>query len=253
MAIKFITNTAWRDAAKVLVHNNASLTELSADAPNLKNVVGGPRWLNWVSSDNALKRITYINSAGGQSADSFILVGAHQHSGKILTLYSWPDPYPTAEASIVSFNPFNSTLIGPSNQDFFYDLGSLTGKYAFTAEFSDTGYAKIVNGLVFGQSISLNNPDKPVYAPIWQSITLGRNTYQVDHEAEWIFTKVTRSEVNQIETAYNKLLEPVFFYDSTGYFIPDYLWHGIITELSVVSTFDDLHAVKIRTARLRHY
>lgn len=253
MAIKLITNSAWQNAAKVLVHNAGSFTELTADVPGLINVVGGPRHLSWTSSDNALKRITYINSAGGQTADTFILVGANNHSGKVVNLYSGPDPYASVNTLLTTFNPLGSTFIGPNLQDYVYEFSAISSKYCFSVEFADTTATKTVGKVIFGTALSFANPASAVYAPIWETQILGRNAYQVEYDAEWIFQNVSRTDAQTLERTYGKMTEPVFFYDSTGYVITDKLWHGIITELNIAPAFDNVHDVLIRSKRLRHY
>lgn len=249
MSIKLITNIVWQNAANFIAHNASNFTEI-VDTGTL-NLVGGPRHLGYSSSDTALRRISYLNSAATLAADTLILCGASSHSAKAVNLLSWTNS--STSASIAAFPSFAEVLSGPTLQDWVYEFSALASKYAFTVEFATTAYTKTAIKLVYGSSLTLSNPDKPTYYPLWETEILGRNAYQVEYGAEWIFTKVTKAQAQTLERIYRPLTDPVFLYDSTGYHIPDKLWHGIITELNISPSYNDVHTVKIKSSRLRHY
>jgi hypothetical protein len=256
VSLKILTNQVWRDACQVLVTDTSDVATAEQDA--ILSITGGPRHLPWEeTSATADRRFVYINKNGGLSADTMVITRADRHQNHDLSAFSWTSYPATKDAEIFGDATFSATLVGLQSQDFVYEFTERTNKQAFGVDFSagtEGAYQKFVHQIYFCSALTLSYPDGFDYQPLSgvAAYLLRRQMYRVQHHGSLRFNHITRAEVTALEQLYAAQDEPLFVYDSSGYWLRDKLWHCILGQPTKQALGDDHFVATLDLFRLRH-
>lgn len=254
MTFQLLVNSIWDQSAVARV-TDGSDAEVAAEQPNVSVITGGPRHLTLTQSGTAARRYVYINKTTPMSFDSLVMARADRHVGHSVA-FRWWSNYTSTSTDLVTSTNWAPTLVGPRAQDYI-----LTGLSVATAQAAgvvlDSGsggaYTKKLSQLFFCNSFSF--PQAPTVRTIsaFGPIVIGRQHYLVNEQLQIVWPQLTRAQVNTIQALPRVLTEPCFLYDSTGRFLIDKLLHVMITRLSVVAEFNDLHRLTMECFALRQY
>lgn len=254
MALILITNQASRDSVELVVTDTADAAESYTDIDVLR---GGPRYLNWTSIATTAKRFVYVNKSDGLTADYIVVTRMDRHTSKNVKVYSWDTYSGSRDTAIFDDAAFSETLIGIESQDWCFAFGSeATTKSGLGLSLESTAATKTLSQVYFGVGLSFSNISergdlKFQRVPIHDKpMKHEGHYYRLYGIAEFTVTEVTSAD---LDTYYDLPKDdPVFFYDSSGNFIEDKLWHCVILEEQVTVVHDELNEIRFRVGILDH-
>ena len=251
MAIKFLSNTAWRDADSV---HYPGLTSTSGHPENLTY---GPRYLTWKWTWNSSLESFYYKTDDNTDSiqfDMLAIAGAKNLVGETFRFQS-EDAGGATNHDVFTLS--SGDLVGADGEDYVFDIGSVTsGKRKVGLQYasgSPTLTLVKLYSVYIGQSVSLEYPQGISIEPFWNSVLIGRTNYKTSEHAVMRFAGVTRAELDSIQQMYRLHTDPIFVYDSTGNWFSDKLWHCLVGPLRSEATSDDLFNVTFDLYRIRNY
>lgn len=255
MALKILTNQAWRDAAQISI-TDSSFAEVTADQTKALNVVGGHRGLAFSSSTTGDRIITYINKSGNLAADTMVAVGASAFNGHQVKVQQYTT-YTSSVTDIFSTSNFAETLIGYQSTDWVYEFSAVSTKQALALYLgAGTGgaYTKTIGQVYFCNALSLSYPADLVVQPLplKATVQLAGVPFGVMEKFNFKFNGVSATEAQSLTNLYKKTREPIFIYDSNGDWVFDKLLHCVVGAVKIGERFDDLHDVSLEVYRLNH-
>lgn len=254
MTFQLLVNSI-NDQAAVARVTDSSDVEVAAEQPNISVITGGPRHLQLAQSGTAARRYVYINKTTAMSFDSLVMVRADRHVGHSVA-FRWWSNYTSTSTDISTSSNWAPTLVGPLSQDYIVTgLSVSTAQAAGVVLDSGSGgaYTKKLAQLFFANSFSFPQPPAVRRSVVFGPIVIGRQHYLIDERITFSWPLLTRAQVNTLQQLPRLLSEPCFIYDSSGRFIPEKLLHIMITKLSVVAEYNDLHRVEMECFLLRQY
>jgi hypothetical protein len=255
MALKFITNSVYRDCA--CLYESGSF----GDIPKLHNVAGlGERYLysdNYNTSTSVEDfNIQYVELGGTLTANTCIITRADTHFGHGVSIKSYSS-FPATSTTIYSTSSFPASTLGYLNQDWIYEFETVTNKQAFEINFSaGTGgdYIPKVYGVTFGDSLSFDYVASGVTYELYQDrVQLGDRNYKVQDKINVTLEGVTRSQITELEALLKGHKYPLWLYDSVGNIILEKLYHCIIPNKLNTQITDNYHTINFDAYRLWQY
>lgn len=247
MALQFLFNDAWQDCAQLLVTDGSDAATTDYEA--IENITRGPRHLEWTQSGTAVRRVVYLNKAGNLGANACVIARADRMtSGYTIRRYATYSASPTT----IETSGSAPTCIGLNSDDYVLTFSATTSQQALSLEFAGSS-AKTFNKVYFGTTLDFDYPNGPTIEPFWNVITVDRHVYHVRERGTFTLTNVSNTLVSTLQAKQKRHEQPCFIYDSLGTLLADKLWHCIIGNISVLSTFNDINTVQIEAFRLREY
>lgn len=255
MTLRLCVNNAFNDCSALLVTDTSHAA--TTDADGVFSVVGSPRHLSWTQSGTGGRIVAYVNKAANLAFDTFIMTRADRHVGHEFRLRSYAT-YTSSSTDHISSSNWAPTLVGVRSQDFITTAYSQTGRAALGIYLSDgTGgaYSKSVAPFYFCSSFVFPSAQSVgvQMRPYFQGLTNGRNWYLFEEVLTLNIDGLTRAQVDTLQMMPRLMSEPSFLYDDSGYLLADYLWHGLVTSLTVAQAQNDFHSISLEFARLRSY
>lgn len=248
--MKLIVNSILEDTAVIKV-TDGSDTNQTAETETAKLISKGPRHLYQTQTGTGARRYVYINTAGGLSCDTCVIVRADRHNGKAVKIKKWSD-YTASVTDVYSSGTWAPTLLGPLSQDAILENLGISSVEAVGLELGST-YSKTISQVYFGTAFVFDSMTSAKISLDWDRIQLGKQSLLTDYSVAITAAMLTRAEVNTFESLFNLTTEPCFLYDSDEVWLPDKLWHVAIPSYSIQPLVNDLYDVSFTAHRLRAY
>lgn len=264
--MRFITNTVWRDCAKI---NSNDLTRVTGDVQSL---TGGPIFIGYKTThDNGSDDNHWIyqkNDSYTLTADTCVIAGNANTlawaSGYKLQYLDYSTGWTTITPNETSGATWDastdsSILCGPESDCFCFTFTKLTdaSAYRISVQSMDaTEYASEFQKWYMSESFSFSSGHVSGIKIVNQRRVNIRDSvhYVCDKAALITVDNVTRADLNNFHSQYKVLEQPFFIYDSAAQYIPGKLWHVIMTQPPEVQAVDDdIFRAVFYISRLRHY
>lgn len=253
MALKLISNTAWRDCAQLSI-TDTSHAETTSEKARAINVTGGPRSLSWTQSGTGDRIISYINKAGTLAADTLVVTRANNFNGHEVRVRSY-STYSSTPSDILNTASFAQSLVGPDGTDWVYEFSAVASKQALSLYLgagSGGAYTKTVGAVYFSTALSLDYPSSMTIGPLDSRTVhvVHGNAYRVHRTISLQFSMLTQAQVQTIEQFYKMTREPIFIYDSTGNWIFRNLAYVAIVDVKRLQRLNDFYPISLELVEL---
>ena len=262
MSLRFITNTVWRDCAKIATNG------LTIDSGSVHNLLGGPVYtgMQWTFDSQADHVIYQRNDDYSLIADTCVIAGMEgltDTSGYKLAYLDessgWVDISPNETGGDAwDMTTDAAVLIGPQADSFCLTFTEITDAAAYRFQIVDdppTVTTGEFQKIYFSNSLSFDVARivKATLTPTKETVVLNRVAYVCDYKAQILFENITRSDLDNFKAQHKPFEQPFFIYDSAEQYLPGKLWHVIMPEFNTDAQFDDNYQVTMTLYRLKHY
>jgi len=258
MALRFITNTVYRDCARPR-RDGADIV-----SGQIYNLIGGPVYLGYgIQHTSDADHLTY------QRNDDYVLTADTCVIGPGADTLTDLDDYAISslDESLgwVDITLFNATddaslLIGPKSDCFCFTFDKITDASAYRLKWVDaapTDDTFTIQKLYFSESFEFgsdHNIEQVRFDRKDQVSSIGGVSYVCDYSFSIQINNVSRSDITSFkQDQYKPFNDAMFIYDSTEVYLPGKLWHVIMQSLTSEAVADNLFNITINGLRLKHY
>lgn len=263
MALRFITNTIFRDASKL------SASGFTTNGGSVDNLRSGARYLGWDWSRSGADEVIYQrNDDYTLVADTFVIAGGADQLTEA-TGYNidyldestgWTTITPNETASSTwDASTDSSAIIGPDSDDIVLTFDKISDASAYRWTFAG-GSPSVTDGsfqkLWFSESMEFGSEHSVISVTMERTratVQRGQSPYVIDLNAQIIIGHATRADINSFKQQWKIDEEPFFLYDSDAQYIPEKLWHVVLTSFNAQPVTDNVYSVTLGISRLKGY
>lgn len=257
--IRFITNTVWRDAAKVYSYNPFVL------GGDMSNLVGGPLHTGAKFKDSAsgLYHFGYIkNGSYTLAADAFVwiggaslLTGSHDYNLKWAGAGGLTTIDPTETPADWNMTDDNA-LVGKDGDDLILTFAEVTTAEGFFFGPKTTPSSALdewASLIYFGKSVLFDYPNACSVQGVRQTVRASMESYEIDKVIQLSFEGVTRADITAFEAQYKIFEQPMCIYDSAGNRFSEKLIVCLLASFVPTPITDDLFEINATFYGLKKY